>query len=278
MLLNFMQYINRCYQYKYFLGNGFFYFFSIMFDPKDLQMRKIIFTCLIAITIFFGCDKVENILNNTGLTSEEVIAGLKAALNVGTDTSVSVLSKVDGYYKDEIVKILLPEEAKNIYNVIGQIPGGNQLLENAVMSINRAAEDAAPEAKNIFINAITGITITDGFSILNGGDTAATVYLQDKTFTPLTNAFTPKIQTSLSKPLLLGISAEKAYTDLINAYNTASLGGVLWPKVLTNSLSAHVTQKALIGLFFKVSEEERKIRKDPLHRVSEILKKVFGGK
>jgi hypothetical protein len=232
-------------------------------------------TCLFALT---SCEQVENILKDNGLTNEEVIEGLKTALNIGTDTSVTMLSKVDGYYRDELVKIALPEEAANIYNVLGQIPGGSTLLENAVLAINRAAEDAAPEAKDIFISAIKSITIADGFSILNGGDTAATVYLHSKTYNSLTDAFAPKIKTSLDKPLLLGLSAEKAYSDLITAYNTASLGGILFPQIQTNSLSTHVTQKALTGLFLKVSEEERKIRRDPLHRVTEILKKVFGSR
>lgn len=239
-------------------------------------MKKLTILMVIAIISAAACEQVEDIIKDTGLTNEEVIQGLKAALQVGTDTSVSVLSKVDGYYKDELVKIALPAEAENIYNVIGQIPGGNSLLENAVLAINRAAEDAAPEAKNIFVDAITGITIADGFSILNGGDTAATIYLKEKTYNPLSDAFSPKIRNSLSKPLVLGISAESAYANLIEAYNTASLGGILWPRITTNSLSVHVTQKALDGLFFKVSEEERKIRKDPLHRVTEILQKVFG--
>lgn len=226
---------------------------------------------------FSSCEEASKLIEDLGLSNEEVIQGLKEALTVGTDTSVSRLSAVDGYFKDELVKILLPEEAKPVYNVIGSIPGGQLLLDNAVLAINRAAEDAAPEATNIFVDAITGITINDGFTILNGGDTAATVYLQDKTYSPLTGLFQPKIKNSLSKPLVLGTSAEKAYGDLINAYNTASLGGILWPEIKTNSLSTHVTEKALNGLFFKVSEEERKIRRDPLHRVSEILQKVFGG-
>ncbi|MFN4082529.1 MAG: DUF4197 domain-containing protein [Bacteroidia bacterium] len=241
-------------------------------------MKKLALILSLSVLFFSSCEQIENVIQNPGLTNEEVIQGLKAALNVGTDTSVSVLSKVDGYYKDELVKIALPAEAANIYNVIGQIPGGSKLLEDAVLAVNRAAEDAAPEAKSIFVNAITGISIADGFSILNGGDTAATVYLHEKTYNPLTETFSPKIRNSLAKPLVFGVSAEKAYNDLIDAYNLASLGGILWPRITTNSLSVHVTQKALDGLFFKVSEEERKIRKDPLHRVSEILKKVFGSK
>lgn len=236
----------------------------------------LLFWLLLGSLSFSSCEEASKILEDLGLSNEEVVTGLKTALNVGTDTSVTRLSALDGYYKDEVVKILLPKEAEPVYNVLSSIPGGQSLLNNAIMAINRAAEDAAPEAKTIFVEAITGITIADGFTILNGGDTAATVYLADKTRLPLTDLFKPKIQTSLSKPLILNTSAEKAYTDLINAYNTASLGGILWPEIKTNSLSQHVTEKALDGLFVKVGDEERKIRRDPLHRVSEILQKVFG--
>ncbi|MCK6611173.1 MAG: DUF4197 domain-containing protein [Bacteroidia bacterium] len=225
-----------------------------------------------------SCEKIDTILQTVGLSNEEVILGLKTALNVGSDTSVTVLSKVDGYYKDELVKILLPDEAQPVYDVVNKIPGGSLLIDNAVLAINRAAEDAAPQAKPIFVNAITGITIADGFSILNGGDTAATIYLKGKTYDSLTMAFSPKINASLSKPVLGSVSAASAYKDLVDAYNTASLGGILFPQITTNTLGEHVTKKALDGLYYKVSEEERKIRKDPLHRVSEILQKVFGAK
>ncbi len=242
------------------------------------KLRRIILLAVLPFSILSisACEEANQILEELGLSNEEVVEGLKTALNVGTDTSVTRLSALDGYFKDEAVKILLPKEAEPVYNVLTSIPGGQTLLNNAVLAINRAAEDAAPEAKTIFVDAITGITIADGFTILNGGDTAATIYLSDKTRTPLTDLFKPKIQTSLSKPLVLNTSAEKAYTDLINAYNTASLGGILWPEIKTNSLSQHVTEKALDGLFVKVGDEERKIRRDPLHRVSEILQKVFG--
>ncbi len=244
------------------------------------NMRKsILYFSFIALFTGFGfssCEQAKEILTATGLSNAEVIEGLKTALNIGSDTSVGKLSKLDGYFKDELVKIALPPEALPAYNVVNSIPGGSILIDNAVLSINRAAEDAAPEAKTIFVTAITGITIADGFAILNGGDTAATVYLNNKTYTPLVSAFTPKIQTSLSKPIILNTSAEEAYSKLISAYNTASLGGLLFPQITTNTLSQHVTQKALDGLFIKVAEEEKKIRKDPLHRVNDILKKVFG--
>lgn len=234
---------------------------------------------LILVGIFcftlLACEKALDILQKTGLTNEEITQGLKEALTVGTDTSVTVLSKTDGYYMDQAVKIFLPEEAQVIYSSINKIPGGNLLLENTILSINRAAEDAAPGSKQILWNAITGITISDGLSILNGSDTAATTYLKGKTFDSLFVLFEPKIKQSLSKQLVGSVSAESAYTDLVNAYNTASLNGILWDQIKTNSLSKHVTQKGLDGLFLKVAVEEKLIRENPLHRISEILKKVF---
>jgi hypothetical protein len=214
--------------------------------------------------------------NNTTLSNEDIIAGLKEALNVGTDTSVSILNKLDGYYKDELVKILLPPEAAPVYDNLKNIPGGPELIDKTILAMNRAAEDAAIKAKPIFVDAITGITINDGLSILKGTDTAATHYLRDATYSPLKAAFQPDIETSLAKPIVLGISASSAYSDLITFYNNASFNGVLWNKINTNSLSDHVTSMALNGLFLKVAEEERSIRKDPVARVTDILKKVFG--
>jgi hypothetical protein len=244
-------------------------------------MKKYILLLIVLIQTMVSCDKetIDKVLNNnTQLTNEEVIAALKEALNVGTDTSVSILNKVDGYFKDEAVKILLPEEAKVVYEQLSKIPGGNALLDRTVLSINRAAEDAASEAKPIFVNAITTITIADGFTILNGSDTAATSYLHGKTYNPLYGAFQPKIDVSLSKPMVLGYSAQESYQSLIDAYNTASLNGILFDKITTNSLSEHVTRKGLDGLFLKVADQEMKIRKDPIAQVTDLLKKVFGSK
>jgi hypothetical protein len=244
-------------------------------------MKKL--SLIIGFAIFFvSCTKEEldNLLNNTSstLTNEEVIQGLRAALTVGTDTSVTILNKLDGYYGDEVVKILLPQEAQVIYQRVSSIPGLSNLLDQTILSMNRAAEDAATEAKPIFVNAITGITIADGFAILNGSDTAATAYLNSRTYTPLFDVFKPKIETSLGKPLVAGLSTEQIYKNLIDAYNVASLNGLLFERITNNTLSAHVTGKALDGLFIKVADQEMKIRKDPLARVTEILQRVFGSK
>jgi hypothetical protein len=120
------------------------------------------------------------------------------------------------------------------------------------------------------------MSISDAFGILRGADTAATNYLRRTTFTELHGAFQPKISTSLSKPLVFNTSAEKLYTDLVSTYNTASLGGSLFPKITETSLSGYVTGKALDGLFKKIAIEEKLIREDPVHRVTAILKRVFG--
>jgi hypothetical protein len=246
-------------------------------------MKKILISITFATLclLYSSCSKeqLQNIIKNVpGISNEDAIAALKEALSISTDTSVSILNKLDGYYKDEAVKILLPQEAQVIYSNLSKVPGGNQLLENTILTMNRAAEDAASEAKPIFINAITSMTIQDGMAIIEGSDTAATAYLHQKTYSSLYTAFQPKINQSLSKPIVLGISAESAYQNLINAYNTASLGGVLWPQINTNGLSAHVTAKGLNGLFLKVSEQEKEIRNDPLAQVTDLLKKVFGRK
>jgi len=211
------------------------------------------------------------------LSESEIVEGLKSALKVGTDSSVSTLNLQDGYYGDNLVKILLPEEAGVIVKNIALIPGGDLLLEETIKAINRSAEDAAKEATPIFVDAITSITIDDGKSILKGADDAATVYLKTKTFTNLHDKFQPKINTSLSKELIPGVSAQSSYASLINKYNVAanSSFGLLKP-IVGNSLSEHATQKGLDGLFLKVALEEGKIRNDISHRVNDILKKVFG--
>ncbi len=240
-------------------------------------MKLKVIAAIFIISLFStSCDELTEVLEETGLSEQEVVEGLKSALTVGTDTSVTVLSAVNGYLGDDLVKIILPDEASVIVTNIAKVPGGNLLIEKTIEAINRSAEDAAPEAKDIFVSAITDIDIADGFAILNGENDAATEYLKSNTTAELTAAFQPKISTSLNKKLVGNISAESAYSDLINAYNTASLNGVLFPKVTSNSLTEHTTKKALDGLFVKVSIEEENIRTKASHRVNDILQKVFG--
>ena len=224
---------------------------------------------------FSSCEELDNV--DLGLSQEEIAKGLKSALEVGTDTSVSILSVTDGYYKDDLVKILLPSEAAVIIDNISKIPGGDILVEETVKAINRSAEDAAKSAAPIFVNAISQITFQDAKNILEGADDAATTYLMDNTRENLTNLFEPQINKSLSKELIPGVSAQGSYASLIDKYNTVANNsfGLLKP-VVGNSLSEHTTAKALDGLSSKIAIEEGKIRNDVSHRVNDILQKVFG--
>jgi len=210
------------------------------------------------------------------LTNDEIIRGLKDALVHGADTAVAKLSIKDGYFGNEALKILLPEEAKPVLDRLEKVPLMDQLIADAILSVNRAAEDAATAAKPIFVNTVKNMTIEEGLAILRGNDTAATHYLREKTYQQLYNAFKPKIQTSLEKDLVKGLSAEESYKKVINTYNTASINGMFWEPIKNNSLAEHTTHKALQGLFTKVAQEEKLIRENPVHRVTDILKRVFG--
>jgi hypothetical protein len=246
-----------------------------------MSVKNLVIVCLLFSLVSCTKEQLNEALDkasNTSLSNEEVIAGLREALNVGTDTSVTILHKTDGYFRDEAVKILLPPEAQVMYQNLSKVPGLDALMDKTILAMNRAAEDAASEAKPIFVSAIKGITIGDGFTILNGADTSATEYLRSKTYDSLYITFQPKINASLSKPLVANLSAEDTYSQMVDLYNTASLNGLLFDQVTTNSLSEHVTKKGLNGLFLKVADQEKKIRKDPLAQVTDLLKKVFGKK
>lgn len=249
-------------------------------------MKKTFISILIASSLFLGsCDVLLQILQSSGgiaLTEAEIVEGLKKALTIGAESSSTILHKQDGYFKDKAVKIFLPPEANVILENISKIPGiGQGMVDDVILKINRSAEDAAVEAKPIFISAVSSMTITDGINILKGksrysqgfDSTAATMYLKDKTYTKLKAAFAPKIGASLDKKIVGNVSTNQAWTTMVQYYNKAAplLGK---PKV-TADLGTYVTEKALDGLFLKVGEEERKIRKNPLNYASDIIKKVF---
>jgi hypothetical protein len=200
------------------------------------------------------------------LSNEDVIAGLKQALTIGSDSTVVQLNKLDGYYKNELIKVLLPEDVRKIQTVVEALPGGKGLLADLVVKMNRAAEDAATEAKPIFWDAITGITIADGFSILRGDSVAATRYLSDRTYSPLNQLYKPKIQNSLQK-----VGAQQVFTEITTLYN--NLPTTFRP--IETDLAQHVTDKALDGLFLTLGQKERDIRRDPLKRVTDLLRRVF---
>lgn len=208
--------------------------------------------------------KIISSKKGTGLSSDEIISGLKEALNVGTSNGTKKLSAVDGFFKDAAIKILMPPEAIKVEQKLRAVGLGKQ-VDNAILSMNRAAEDAAQSATPIFLNAIKGISIQDGLSILRGGDFAATNYLKSKTLSQLTEAFRPAIEASLKK-----VDATKYWKTLFTTYNTFST------QKINTDLTAYVTDKALTGIFYQVGLEEQKIRKDPVARTTDLLKKVFG--
>jgi len=213
-----------------------------------------------------GIDKITQKIpggKSGGLTNDEVISGLKEALQVGTNNGTQKLSAVDGFFKDAVIKILMPPEAQKVEKTLRNLGMGKQ-VDNAILSMNRAAEDAAKSAAPIFINAIKGMSIQDAFGILKGGDFAATNYLKDKTTSQLTESFRPVIDSSLKK-----VDATKYWNTVFTTYNKFSSDKV------NPDLAAYVTEKALSGIFYQVGQEEQKIRKDPLARTTDILKKVF---
>ena len=235
-----------------------------------------------AILIFTGCAELFNILQtstNLPLTEEEVINGLKEALTFGAKNSAQRLAEENGYYGDVAIKILLPDDARIIVENISKIPGGDKLIEDVIVRINRAAEDAAKEVAPIFVNSIKQMTIKDAFNILNGADNAATNYLQNTTYNELYALFKPKIQTSTEKNIIGNISTKDSWITLTSNWNIVanSVAGKLSGfKPVNTDLDDFLTNKALEGMFTKVEVEELKIRKEVSARVTPILKRVFG--
>jgi Protein of unknown function (DUF4197) len=254
-------------------------------------MKKIPALILLpAILLTLGCEDLLKVVSAPSLSTEEVVSGLKKALEIGTDTAVSVTSIVNGYYKDKLIKINLPPEANTIVKYINKVPGGSKMVEDLVKSINRSAESAAKEAAPIFKNAIRNMTIADGWAILNGqsssssgnsafDSTAATKYLKKHTYNDLVSLYAPKIDKALDKDLGLGFSANTAWTKLTNAYNQ-SLPVIKLvdqnAKPVNTDIGQFCTEKALDGLFLKVQQEEKKIRQDPYKWAVDIIQKVFG--
>lgn len=234
-----------------------------------------VFTLLLAVMLIPSCShaqflkKLSKSLNTStvaGYTEKEAVDGIKEALIKGTGESVTVLSAVDGYFGNPEIRIPFPPEAKVVEQKLRAVGLGSQ-VDKVVLSINRAAENAANEAKPIFVAAITGMTITDAISIVKGESNAATQYLQRTTTPELKAKFQPVIKQSLD-----AVDATRYWTDLINTYNKIPLVQKMNP-----DLAAYVTDQAIAGLFVMIAREELKIRKDPVARTSELLRKVFGG-
>lgn len=260
-------------------------------------MRKII-TFLVVVLLFSGCEILEQIISEANAsvapTDTEIVAGLKKALELGTDFAVENLHKKNGYYGNPKVKIPLPEDVNNVFqlamnNKTVKSLGFDKILQKKVddfvLAVNRAAEEAAEEAKPIFISTLKNMTISDGMSILKGKDVAgkvsgfdslaATHYLDLKTRKQLFNLYQPKIEKVLDKDLGLGFSANKAWETVIQYYNSI-VAPVLGKDKISYSLSDFATNKALDGMFYMIGKEEKNIRQDPFKWAFEIIKKVFG--
>ncbi|MBL7726488.1 MAG: DUF4197 domain-containing protein [Dinghuibacter sp.] len=231
-------------------------------------MKKL-FAVLAIMVSFISCDTLKQLPGAVGggLTEGEAGQGIKEALGNGLVRAVLQLNKEDGFFKDLAYKVLLPPDAKKIENTLRDL-GMGKMVDKAILQINRGAEDAVGYAKPIFVDAITGMTLTDAINIVRGNERAATDYFRGKTIDKLTAAFTPVIKTSLDK-----VNATKYYGDIVNTYNK-------FPTTfnkLNPDLPSFVTGKATDALFDLIAKEEKNIRENPIARTTEILRKVFGG-
>ena len=227
----------------------------------------------------FSCSIIEDvsttILNPTNnspakidLTNEEVISGLKEALNVGIKNAVNLSSVTDGFLKNDVIRLPFPPDAIKVREKAINF-GLSKQVTTFEETMNRAAEEATKKALPIFVDAIKNMSVSDGFSILKGGDGAATKFLKSQTSNQLVLAFAPVVKEATTKVQLTAY-----WNPIITRYNSAmTLSG---GQKLDPDLDAYITQKAIDGLFYLVETEENKIRKDPLARVSDILVKVFG--
>jgi hypothetical protein len=203
--------------------------------------------------------------STTGYTEQEAAAGIREALQVGIDTAVKLVTRPDGFFGNAAIRIPFPEEVRSVESKLRSL-GMGSLVDEVILTMNRAAEDAAGRATPIFTAAIKNMTLSDAIAIVKGPENAATQYLS-KTSTPaLTEAFKPVVQQSLDK-----VNATQAWQVAINAYNQ-----IPFVTKQNADLAGYVTEKAIEGLFVMVAREEKKIRQNPLDRTTELLQKIFG--
>ena len=243
-----------------------------------MKMKKIIVLTTLLATTLFSCEALNEaagtiLAPTTGttapsLTNAEVISGLKEALNVGIKNSVNLTSVTDGFLGNTAIRLPFPPDAIKVKEKALEW-GLQSQVDKFETTLNRAAEEATKEALPIFLNAINNMTVADGFSILNGGQGAATKFLKDNTTSALIAAFKPKVDAAIAT-----VKLTDYWNPLASKYNAAMTltGG----QKVTTDLSGFVTDRAISGLFTMVTAEENKIRQDPMARVSAILVKVFG--
>ncbi len=215
----------------------------------------------------FFDDLIKQVTKPQENEEDTFIAGLKEALDIGTKNAVTSVSKENGYFGNLDIKIPIPEKLEDAQKLLRKV-GMDDRVDEFVLSMNRAAEKAAPQAVDIFVGAIREMTVVDAYGIVKGDDTAATSYFQDKTSDNLYELFKPVVTDSMAQ-----VGVVRSYKRMMNKYNSLP-----FVKKVDVDIEDYVTTGALDGLFFMVGEEEKKIRKDPTARVTELLKKVFGGK
>lgn len=243
-------------------------------------MKKTIIPFILLQTLFItSCSELETVVNSLPtnissqpskpqLTNAEVVSGLKEALQVGIKNSVNLTSVADGFLNNASIRLPFPEDAMKVKQKALDW-GLTSQVEKFETTLNHAAEEATKEALPIFINAITNMSLQDGFTILKGGDGAATKFLKDNTTTQLVEAFSPKVKDAIAK-----VKLTEYWNPIITKYNAAMK--VSGGEKINPDLNAYVTEKAIKGLFFMVEQEENKIRQNPAARVTDLLAKVFG--
>jgi len=235
-------------------------------------MKKYLYLLLSALLVvlpFSGCDVAQQaasaVINSQGQpTTLEITSALKQALEQGSTNGAQQLSAVDGFFANAAVKILFPPEARKAESTLRSL-GLGKLADDVILSLNRAAEDAAKQAKPIFVSAVKQMTLADVTNILLGSQDAATQYFKRVTTAELVNQFKPVIQNSLGK-----VGATRYYTDAVTAYNKIPLVTKLNPDI-----SDYATQKAIEGVFYQIAQEELKIRQNIGFRTTPLMQKVF---
>ncbi len=229
------------------------------------MLKRIIL--IVMVFQFSACSELQQIVNqlpNAGITNSQIASGLKEALNKGITDKVRLLSVKDGFFKNELVKIMLPTELQKVDNTLRKI-GLSKVADEGLKVLNRAAEDAVGEAIPIFVDAIKGMTFTDAKHILLGDKNAATTYLKNKTATDLYQKFNPIINASFKK-----VGADIIWNNLITKYNNLPLTNNVNP-----NLTDYVTTQALKGVYTMVEVKEKEIRSNVNERTTNLLKQVF---
>jgi hypothetical protein len=246
-----------------------------------MKLKKIgIGLGLMSTLLFVQCDVLEDVASTVmtedsgtpaipALTNDEVIAGLKEALTIGIEKGANMASVTDGFFKNDIIKLPFPPSAIKAKEWAESKPLFAPKVEEITLNLNRAAESASKKAAPIFVDAIKNMSIGDGFAILKGTDSSATMYLQEHTTSKLVTAFKPIVQTAID-----ALPLTEKWDNVAKPYNVYA--NIRNKPEITTDLNGYVTEKGIKGLFFLVQQQEKKIRKDPVAQVTDLLKKVFG--